>query len=309
MKHIFIINPAAGKGKAGKIFLPDIIETAKAMKIDYEIHRTLNAGDAERFIKNRCNRRTDQSEAIRFYGCGGDGTLNEVVNGAYGFSNVEIAMIPAGTGNDFVRNFNHSNSFYNIQKQVQGTAFPIDVMRYESLGDEPRYCINMFNIGFDSDVALKIDSLRKHPFFVGSFAYGAGVGMVLAKKQCIDIDIEFDDGTTHQGEILLIAIANGSYCGGGFKALPQAQYNDSLIDIGIIENMSRLRLIRLLKHYKRGTHLNLREAKDIVFYRQCKNLKIKSKTKMKLCTDGEISMVDNVEILIVPKSIMFSIPK
>lgn len=309
MKHIFIINPAAGNGKAGKIFLPDIIETAKAMKLDYEIHRTLNAGDAERFIKNRCNCRTDLSETIRFYGCGGDGTLNEVVNGAYGFSNVEIAMIPAGTGNDFVRNFNPSRSFYNIKKQVQGTAFPIDLMCYKSLGTESRYCINMFNIGFDSDVALTIDHLRKQPFFIGSFAYGAGVGMVLVKKPCIDIDIEFDDGTTHQGEILLIAIANGSYCGGGFKALPQAQYNDSLIDIGIIENMSRMRLIGLLKHYKRGTHLNLPEAKDVVFYKQSKNLKIRSKEKMKLCTDGEISMVDNVEILIVPKSIMFSIPK
>src|SRR5690554_4733033 len=111
MKHIFIINPAAGKGKIERTLLPRIIEASKRLNIDYEIHRTLGPGDAEQFIKRRCKGRnteriqgidaelikddliTDKSEDIlRFYSCGGDGTLNEVINGAFGNQNVEVAM-------------------------------------------------------------------------------------------------------------------------------------------------------------------------------------------------------------------------
>lgn len=308
MKHVFIINPAAGKGKAGKFFLPAIIEIAKKMNIDYEIHRTINVGDAERFIKSRCESRKNINETIRFYGCGGDGTLNEVANGAFGFENVEIAIIPAGTGNDFVRNFKNQKSFLNIQKQIEGIALPIDLIRYQGEEMNPRYCINMLNIGLDSHVVVKADSLRKYPFFNGSFAYGAGVGLVLAKKECVDIEIEFDDGTVHNGEILLIAIANGSYYGGGFKALPLAKCDDGLIDVGIVENVSRSQFIRLVPHYRKGTHLDLPAAKDIFIYKQCRSLKITPTNAIKLCTDGEISLAGQTEISILPKAILFSIP-
>ena len=99
MKHYFIMNPAAGKGKAGQLFLPKIIETSKRLDIDYEIHRTIASGDAAHFIKAKCEEREKKGETgktYRFYACGGDGTLNEAANGAYGYENIEIAMIPAG---------------------------------------------------------------------------------------------------------------------------------------------------------------------------------------------------------------------
>ena len=148
MKHIFILNPAAGKGTAEAKILPGILAAAKSADIDYEIHRTINAGDACRFVQNRCL--SEAERALRFYAVGGDGTLNEVINGAYGFVNAEIGLIPAGTGNDFPRIFKHPEYFSDISKQLTGQAHTIDLIRYND-----RYLINMMNIGLDCAVVAK----------------------------------------------------------------------------------------------------------------------------------------------------------
>jgi diacylglycerol kinase family enzyme len=197
MKHIFILNPAAGKGRAAGFFLPKIIETSKRLGIDYEIHRTIAPDDARHFVKKRCEAAAADPEpeaALRFYACGGDGTINEVVNGAFGYKNVETAMIPAGTGNDFPRNFGKIKAFEDIERQILGTARPVDVIRYEYIPVNPvsktpsssyeldaifesdpdpviRYGINMFNIGFDCNVAAKTAEFKAHPFITGPLAY------------------------------------------------------------------------------------------------------------------------------------------
>ncbi|HVI39325.1 MAG TPA: diacylglycerol kinase family protein, partial [Anaerovoracaceae bacterium] len=224
MKHIFIMNPAAGKGKAGKVFLPKIIETAKGMGIDYEIHRTIAPGDAQHFVSSRCEAREclqEMEDTFRFYACGGDGTLNEVANGAYGHKNVEIAMIPAGTGNDFPRSFGDMKYFENIELQILGEAKPIDIIRYETVIPNPgfsseldsifesdpdpvvRYGINMFNIGLDCNVADKVTEIKTYPFMPGPLAYGVGIGIVLGKKEGVNLEICFDDGEIHSGDITL----------------------------------------------------------------------------------------------------------
>ena len=89
---------------------------------------------------------------------------------------------------------------------------------------------------------------------------------------------------------MLVAIANGCYCGGGFKGVPKAILDDGLIDVSIIDNISRRKFIALLGKYKEGTHLEDPATADIVSYKKCKSLVIKMQDKMKLCTDGEITM-------------------
>lgn len=326
MKHIFIINPAAGKGKAEKIFLPQIIETAKRMGIDYEIHRTIAPGDARHFVSGRCEaRKTHQgaeADAVRFYACGGDGTLNEVVNGAYSYQNAEIAMIPAGTGNDFPRNFGHLKYFENIELQILGEAKAIDIIRYEersanrseaNAGENQdaavRYGINMFNMGFDCNVADKAAEIKNHPFVGGSLAYGVGVGVVLGKKEGVNLEIKFDDGENHNGYIMLMAIGNGCFYGGGFKGTPRASVDDGLIDVSIIENISRRTLLSLLGKYRKGTHLEDPSTARIITYRKCRSLTIKPPDTVKVCIDGEISIVGEGTFEIVSKGIKFSVPQ
>lgn len=329
MKHIFIMNPAVGKGKAGKVFLPKIIETAKRMEIDYEIHRTMAPGDAEHFVKSRCESAGNEKD-FRFYACGGDGTMNEVANGAYGYDNVEIAMIPAGTGNDLPRTFGPAEWFEDIERQILGKAKPIDLIRYTFKAPKPdsgslsrnldflfepdaepvvRYGINMFNIGLDCNVVDKVAEIKKYPFVPGPLAYGVSVGIILGKKEGVDLEIILDNGEVFDGPIMLTAIGNGKYCGGGFKGLPLADTDDGLIDVSIVGNISRRTFLSLIGKYRNGTHLEDPATKKFLVYRKCRSLTVRPRSILKLCTDGEVSMAGETIFEIIPSGIKFSVPQ
>lgn len=345
MKHIFILNPAAGKGRAGRTFLPKIIETAKRLGVDYEIHRTIAPGDARHFVKTRCEANISGAgeaesragvageggeDVLRFYAVGGDGTLNEVANGAYGYDRVEIAMIPAGTGNDFPRSFGELKYFEDIEAQILGEGRPVDLIRYEAVVPNPltgsisydldsifdsdpdpvvRYCINMFNIGLDCNVADKVAKIKEYPFVPGPMAYGLGVGIVLGKKEGVNLEICLDNGEIYEGDLMLVAIGNGSYCGGGFKGVPRASVDDGFIDISIVEDISRRTFLSLLGKYRKGTHLEDPAVRSFLTYRRCKSLTIRPISAVKLCTDGEISMVGETTFEIIPGGIKFSVPR
>lgn len=309
MIHIFILNPVAGKGKSEKLFLPLIHSTAKELDVEYEIHRTINVGDGERFTRIRCQNRESETEILRFYACGGDGTLNEVANGAYGFKNVEIGFIPSGTGNDFARSFENAKDFPNIKSQINGKVKPIDLLKYSIDGKDPKYCINMFNIGFDCDVVIKMDELRKFSFLAGSTAYSTGVGLALIKKDTLDLNIVIDDGIERKGKILMMAIGNGKYCGGGFKGLPEASVEDGIIDVSIVKNVSRLEFISLIGPYKKGTHLSTKLGQKIVTYEKCKSITVKDEKEFSICIDGEVEKGNILRVEIENKAILFSVPQ
>ena len=110
MKHIFILNPAAGKENA-KEKLAAQLKSVYA-NVDYEIYETRGRGDASAYIKQYCE---TNKESVRFYACGGDGTLNEVVNGAVGFPQASVGCIPCGSGNDFVKYYGGKEIFLNME--------------------------------------------------------------------------------------------------------------------------------------------------------------------------------------------------
>ena len=114
MKHVFVINPAAGKGKALGIIKPQIDEICKKHALDYEIYVTEKKNDGIEFVE----RRAKSGEELRFYACGGDGTLYEVVNGAFGYKNAQVAVIPLGSGNDFIRLFGRYFDFLKLEKVI-----------------------------------------------------------------------------------------------------------------------------------------------------------------------------------------------
>lgn len=323
MKHIFIMNPAAGKGKAGNVFLPRIIEASKKLEIDYEIHRTIAPGDAEHFVRSRCEAMAREmsgdnganGDIVRFYACGGDGTLNEVVNGAYGYKDVEVAMIPAGTGNDFPRSFGDASHFEDIEAQIHGASLCIDLICYETESAEEetgpviRYGINMFNIGLDCNAADLVGKIKQYPFVKGPLAYILGVGIVLGKKEGITLQILFEDGDTYEGEFMLAAIGNGRYCGGGFKGMPKAELDDGLMDVSIVDNITRRTFLSLIGKYHKGTHLDDPEVMKFLTYKQCKKLKMIPVGRVKMCTDGEISTVGQTSFEIIPNAMKFSVPQ
>ena len=292
----------AGKGKGIENFKKSIIETAEQLHKSFEFYITKAVGDAETFVRSKCMIMTEPTVYIA---CGGDGTFNEVLNGAFGFENACVGVIPTGTGNDFCRNFKDCD-FSDIKATFNGTPANVDVIQYSSIvkGKKiSKYCANMFNIGFDCNVADTTATLKKYPLIKGSLAYFLSILLMIIKKKGADIKIEIDGKETHNGKVLLTSIANGCFCGGGIKSNPYAKTTDGLIDVNIIKNIPRYLFIPCLPKYMKGTLFENDKYAHIASTLQCKSITVTPNKKMRLCVDGEIFDAEKVEFNIVPSGI------
>lgn len=300
MKHVFVVNPTAGKRKWQK--LEDSIRAVADRKgIDYTFCVAEDVHDLPKILRQEAEKTTD---TVRFYACGGDGTICQVANAMFDIPNAECALIPAGTGNDFSRNFHHREYFSSIERQIDGKAHKIDTILCNGI-----HCVNMVNVGFDSDAAARTDRIKKKTPFKGSFAYLVGVFFTFLRKYGTEMTLTLPDGTVIEKELMLTAIGNGGFCGGGFHSNPLAVLNDGLFDLCIIDKVSRMRFLKLVSHYKKGEHLSLENAKDIVSYYRIPSLKMKFKKPVGICIDGEIFHDDKVELTVMPRSIAFSMPE
>lgn len=310
MKHIFIVNPIAGKGE-GEKWMANIAKITTSLNISAEIYKTVSPTDGERRVGEICE---NEKGTLRFYACGGDGTLNEVVNGAYGYKKAEVASIPIGSGNDFVRNFPDAGDFFDIASQIKGTAIKVDLMEYEgeiSNKYTKRYAINMFNIGFDANVANDMLKFKKYPLIHGTAPYYLSIGLNFITKRGADIRVETRDKVIIDGKILFVNICNGSYLGGGIKGAPFAVVDDSKMDINVVKNVTRRRFANLLPKYINGTHMMEEGIEKIIKYIQDDYLKISPNVgDIKLGVDGEIFHLKGpVTFRNVHKGIKFVIPK
>ena len=105
MKSFFIINPAAGKEAGKQEFIKKAEDIGQKLKMNVSVYTTKEKGDGFRFVREVCS--TFRGEELRFFACGGDGTMNEVINALDGTEKVSFGVVPLGTGNDFVRNGKH----------------------------------------------------------------------------------------------------------------------------------------------------------------------------------------------------------
>lgn len=310
MRQIFIINPAAGQGEAAKL-AESIEAAAEALGMDVELYYTTGIKDAEKYVRTVCGTKKSE-EQVRFYACGGDGTLNEVANGSFGTPNVEIGHVPTGTGNDYVREYNKPEAFLNIAGQLKGKSVAVDLFRYQGVIDgieQTRYCTNMMNIGFDCNVVYRTSILKAKPFIKGSLAYYLGIFYELVKKNGTDLRLQYEDGSEIDGKMLLAAIAIGAYCGGGIKGLPRAKLSDGLFDVQVIQNATRRTFISLLPKYVKGTHLEDDRTKGLVDYRQGKHLVITPNQGVtRICVDGEIESAGQLHLDIIPGAMRFIVP-
>ena len=300
MKHIFIVNPAAGNGEAEKKILPQIRNVAQELGIEYELHTTLSGSETVDFVFQRA----EQGDEIRLYACGGDGTLNNVLNGMLGFQNAQLAYIPCGTGNDFARSFTEKDFFSDIKKQIDGRPVYIDAIRFNDA-----YAVNMFNIGVDCDVVVEVEKLKTLPFLRGSVAYTVGALQVLSRGKTYRMRLAFDDGTVIDEDLFLVAVGNARYCGGGFNSAPHASMSDGLIDVCVIRPIKGLKVLNLLTKYRKGTHVDHPSAAPYVIYKKCKSLALTTAEPMMVSTDGELMNFDRLDFEIVPNAVSFSVPK
>lgn len=303
MKHCFLINPAAGKGKHCADIENDIRSCCETAGVDFEIYYTTGIGDAEECIKRICSEAEPFSDFC-FYAAGGDGTFSEVVNGASGFANASVALIPIGTGNDFARNFTAPDKFFDIFAQLEGTEVALDLIK---LGD--RYSANMLNTGFDCEVVRRVAKIKKNPAIPSKAAYLAGALIELIRKPGVSMEVSVDGGEARELDLLLTCICNGSFCGGGFHSGPYADLADGLLDVCFIKNVSRLQFLKLISHYKDGTYLALDGIKEIAEYIKCSRLDIKFKGFQSVSIDGEVEEFDSMSISVAPRALRFRLPR
>ena len=294
-KWLFIVNATAGRGKTGRK-VNKLMHSLNEHNIDFEIeltkapmHATDLAFDA---VKNGFQ---------KIVAVGGDGTLNEVINGIMKSGSpesVHLGLIPEGGGNDFARNFKLSN---NIDKTIEmlkkEKTINIDVGKIED-----KYFVNALGIGFDARVA-QISSKIK--YLNGLPRYLVAVLHALINMKKFSARIELDNCKIEK-PFLLLSIGNGLSTGGGFLLTPQARVNDGLLDICFIEKVSRKRLLRLLPHAINGQHLKEPE----VIIHQSRKIKISSDQVLPIYFDGELPTLKdphNIEIELLPARISFII--
>lgn len=306
MIYHFVLNPMSGKNykkaqKSVKAMTDKIRAACQKRQLSYRIYYTTSVGDATEYVRSMVNSTQDRQ---RFICVGGDGTINEIVNSAPSSPNVEFGVIPHGSGNDFVRNFTRTELFKDIDAQIDGDTVSLDLIKYNDM-----YCANMINIGFDCSVVKIASKLKKMRLVTPGFSYIAGVVVALFKKYGTDMKLIFDDGEVIDSQLLLTAIGNGRFCGGGFNSLPKAFLNDGLIDIAIIKKVSRLTFLSLVGSYKKGTYLNKKRAGKYFTYKRVSHFKMEFDNPIPICVDGEIKGAKNIDFSVVRNGFNFVVPK
>jgi len=308
-KHIFIINPAAGKGREAGPLKQRIEDACASAGVDFDIYCTKSCGDGTRYVRETVAGK-EKGVIYRFYACGGDGTLSEVISGAVNenlgveHSEVEIGCIPIGTGNDFVRNYINREFFCDITKQILSDAKVIDCYRY---GDG-LYGLNMVNIGFDCEAAARVARYKKKVFIPKGLAYIAGVAVELIKNKGKKIKVTLDDGRVIEKEFQLVSTANGAFCGGGFNSAPKASLSDGILDVILIDKVNRRTFLKLVGAYKNGTYLETVLGQRVANYSKAKSVLFEFSEPSNICIDGEIAVTERVEITVIPDSVAFVFP-
>lgn len=264
MKHIFIVNPVSGGGKALKI-VQNINKVCIEKGFDYEIHFTEKAGDATKIAKKY---RFSQNV---IYSVGGDGTLNEVVNGIVGSKNM-LGVIPCGSGNDF----------YKTLEIMEDPLPLIDVGKVNN-----KYFINIVSIGIDAEVADNVSKMKKIKIPTSQI-YNASIVYTFFKYRFKNIDVEIDENNVRKGKCTILTVCNGRVYGGGYKIAPEALLNDGYFDVYFVDKIRKPFIPRIIAMLKNGTH----ESHKNVHKSKATKIKFKCRYDLICNVDGEI-IVDN----------------
>ncbi|MBQ8831600.1 MAG: hypothetical protein IJ017_08375 [Oscillospiraceae bacterium] len=295
MKHIFIVNPGAGQGMKA----PELEEKLKKLDIDFEIYETKAAKDATNYVRSRC----ESGEELRFYACGGDGTIKEVMEGAVGFPNASITCYPVGSGNDFVKCFGGKEKFMDLESLVKGEAKPTDIIKVDD-----DFCINACHFGLDSAVAKTMAQVKRKKIIGGKNAYITGVVKAFICNMKTKGKIIADGEVIADGEYLLCAVSNGQYVGGMFRCAPKAAVDDGLLEVCLVKPVSRLTFLKLVKYYIEGSHLDNPKFKNILIYRKCKKVEVFAEEGFTASLDGELVETTHFVAEVEPGAVNFAVP-
>ena len=299
------MNPVAGRKNAALQLVPQILETVRKLGLDYEIQMTEYPGHATKLAEKFAA----ENKPVWIYTCGGDGTFHEVIQVAAGNPNLAVGCIPCGSGNDYTRNFAQRSRFLDLEDQLLGTAVPLDLI-------ETPYgvAVTICSAGLDAQVANGVDRWRRVPGCGGSIAYLLSAAQQISGPLGHHLRITLD-GQVMEGNFLMIALCNGKAYGGGFVAAPQARMNDGLLDIVLVNKISRLQILPVLGAYRKGAHMEGEEVapgfQKILQHRKAREVEIQvlgGGRKFVFTVDGECSQETRLSARILPGALQAILP-
>jgi len=299
MRHIFIVNPHAGKrNQTARIY--DMADRLREKHgLTCECLLTDRSGGAE----DMARRLAESGENVRIYACGGDGTAHEVANGIAGFSNAAMSVIPIGTGNDFLKNFGSDlEKFSDAENLWDG-----DVQKLDLIDCNGRQCVTIACCGIDARVAEDVHRYGRAPLLDGQGSYIVSVavnflGSAIARRWRVELD-----GETIEDDFALVSMCNGRYYGGGFFPVPEARMNDGILNMVMVRKVTRMEFLRLIGPYSKGKHQDL--PPRLIQVRPAGKIRITADEDIVTCLDGECSRSREVVLQLSEKKLNFFGPK
>ena len=243
---LIIVNPTAGAGRAGRL-IPWLRQRLE-QRPEVELQVTRRAGEAESIASNAVRDGHDRVIAV-----GGDGTVQEVVNGLLGGPAVELGIVPVGTGNDLARSLGLPPEPGSAWKAAMGRhTRSLDAARGRNGAGQERWFASAGGIGFDAQVAAAM--VRRRGWQAGKAGYVLTTLAELRRFENRRVTITLDDQTFSRS-VLFVAIANGAYYGGGMKIAPGAEVDDARLDVCVVGDISRITALREMPNLYRGTHV------------------------------------------------------
>lgn len=296
MKHLFIINPAAGSWDHTKQYTAAIVESCNARGLDYRVEVSKAPGECRRITREA----GETGEEYRVYACGGDGTLNEVASGAAGFPNLAITAYSGGSGNDFVRLFSEPAAFSDLERLLDAKEVTFDMIR---CNDD--YALNICSVGLDARIGTDVARYKRLPLLQGFRAYVASTVVNVVRGIAEHYVVEIC-GETVDAQQTMICVCNGRFYGGGFNPVPEAEPDDGLLDVLVVEKVSLLQVASVIGHYQKGRYA---EYPELIRHARCRSLRIECAERSVVNVDGEAVYTTDAKIEVVPHAIRFFYPK
>ena len=294
MKHLFIVNPCAGR----RDMTQPVTEAVGRLGLDAEVCVTEGPCHASELVATRV---AEGGRGLRVYACGGDGTLGEVAQGLLG-SEAELACFPCGSGNDFIKCW-PGRDFANLEALSTGQAASVDALVVGG-----RVCLNVMNFGFEAVVCRTMAAVRRWPLIGGRMAYTTGIVHCLLHSRHTPCRIAVDGEPWMEADLLLGSAANGQYVGGGYRCAPLAKVDDGLLETLAVNTLGLDRFMKIIGYYRRGEHLDLVEARDVVHHRRGRTLRLEADKEVPYVVDGELCSATCIEVECRPKAIKFVLP-
>jgi YegS/Rv2252/BmrU family lipid kinase len=301
----FLVNPASANGSTGRRW-PEIARRAAEAGLTGDALLSERPGHVAELVE-----RAADSGAGLLVAVGGDGTVNEAVNGLMrlrdrGRELPELAVLPRGTGTDFVRTFRIPTRLEDAMRVARdGKTREIDAGRVEFRAwdgsDATAYFGNVASAGMSGAVAQRANTTSKAMGGKASFLWATLAVFRRWKPTEVEVDV---DGVTVNRSMYDVIVANCRYLAGGMHMTPQAQPDDGLFDVLLIGDITRLDLALTLPKVYRGTHLPHPKAE----LHRGRSVSVRSPTPLPIELDGEQPGTTPVRFEVVPRALRLRVP-